>query len=340
MQSVPLDKHTPRRSYRPTEKICSKCHHVLERRSIVWRKHLITMEGTIYVTSWGYGCSNPQCAASEQLYRSSEAEELHLRKHQFGRDVIVHVGYRRFWDHQTVTEIHEWLTQDMQIVVSLRQVLNLIGDFLALLRAAQPAKVRQELSQLEALVIGVDGMQPEKGAVSLYIVRELQSGLTLLAENLDESSTPTICQQVFQPLKMLAQELGLQWRGVVSDAQDSLRQAVALELPGVPHQACQSHCLRQAGELTFAADRNMKTQLKAALRSRLRRAERRIHGLPENDPDRPVLADYADALHSTLLEGGVAPFALGGVRVFDDLTALAASLLRCQKKEAMCCSVA
>ena len=71
MQSVQLDKHTPRRSYRPTEKLCSQCHHVLKRRSIVWRKHLITMTGRIYVTSWGYGCANPQCAAREELYRSS-----------------------------------------------------------------------------------------------------------------------------------------------------------------------------------------------------------------------------------------------------------------------------
>lgn len=339
MQSVQLAENTPRRSYRPTEKFCPKCHSVLKRRSIVWRKHLITLDGALYITSWGYGCSNPQCSVHDKVYRSREAEGLHLWKRQFGRDVIVHVGYRRFWYHQTVTEIHDWLVQDRHLTVSPRQVLHLIGDFLALLRAAQPTKIRQVLSQRETLVIGVDGMQPEKGNASLYIVRELLSGLTLLAENLDESSTPTVRQKVFQPLKTLAQELGLEWRGVVSDAQDSIRQAVVLELPGVPHQACQSHCLRKAGELTFAADRSMKKHLKAAFRSRLRRAERRIQSLPENDPYRAVLTDYADALHSTLLEGGVAPFALGGIRVFDDLSALSASLLRCQEKGGMCCSI-
>jgi hypothetical protein len=102
--------------------------------------------------------------------------------------------------------------------------------------------------------------------------------------------------------------MGLSWHGVVSDAQESIRTAVSKELPGVPHQACQSHCLRKAGDLTFQADRNMKKRL----------------------------ADYADAMRTTLLEGGVAPFALGGMRVFDDLTALAASLTRCQEKGGMC----
>jgi len=40
------------------------------------------------------------------------------------------------------------------------------------------------------------------------------------------------------------------------------------------------------------------------------------------------------------LEGGVAPFELGGVHIFDDLAALAASLERCRKKGGLhtCCA--
>ena len=293
------------------------------------------LAGPVYVTSWGYGCLNPDCPEAEQVYRSDEAERLHLKKRQFGREVIVQVGYHRFWYHQTMYEIHDWLTEDLGVTISPRQVLNLIADFLALLRAAQPAKVRAQLKGLKGLLIGLDGMQPEKGNACLYIVRELQLGLTLLAENLDESSDPTIRGRLLEPLKKLAQELGLSWQGVVSDAQDSIRTAVAKELPGVPHQACQSHCLRKAGELAFNADRTMKKGLKATFRQRLRRVEQRIDRLPETDPYRPVLADYADAMRSTLLVGGVAPFELGGVQVFDDLTALAGSLAHCQKKGIM-----
>jgi len=88
--------------------------------------------------------------------------------------------------------------------------------------------------------------------------------------------------------------------------------------------------------LAFQADRSMKKRLKATFRQRLRRVEQRIERLPEDDPYRSVLTDYADAMRATLLEGGVAPFELGGVRVFNDLTALAASLACCQKKGGMC----
>jgi hypothetical protein len=152
-------------------------------------------------------------------------------------------------------EIHDWLTQDLHLVICEREVANLIVDFLALLSAAQPAKIRDKLGCLHGLVISVDGMQPEKGNDCLYIVREIQCGVTLLAVNLEESSQEALCEQLFEPLKAWAQELGLPWHGVVSDAQETIRLAVAQSLQGVPHQACQSHCLRDAGKLTFEADR-------------------------------------------------------------------------------------
>lgn len=340
MQNLNESAKVPRRSYRPKQRLCPICHSVLKRSHILWRKRLILLTGPVDVTSRAYRCPDTTCAGANEKHFSEEAETLHLKHRRFGRDVIVHVGYRRFWYHQTMYEIHDWLTQDLGLTVSERQVLNLIADFLALLRAAQPAKVRAQLKTLKRWIVGLDGMQPEKGNACLYIVRELQLDLTLLAENLDDSSDTTIRARLLQPLKGLAREMGLSWHGVVSDAQESIRTAVSKDLPGVPHQACQSHCLRDAGDLTFQADRNMKKRLKASFRQRLRRVERRIEPLPETDSYRPVLADYAHAMHSTLLEGGVAPFELGGVRVFDDLTALATSLARCQEKGGTCFCVA
>lgn len=329
--SNPSDQ-VPRRTYRPEQRFCTICGRLLKQSYIFWRKRLIFLTGVVDVSSRAYQCSDTTCLGINKVHFSKEAETLHLKHRRFSREMVVHIGYRRFWYHQTMYEIHDWLSQDLGLVISEHHVLNLIGDFLALLRAAQPAKVRTQLKKLKYLLVGLDGMQPEKGNACLYIVRELQSDLTLLAENLDESSDATIRTRLLQPLKDLAKEMGLSWQGVVSDAQESIRTAVAKELPDVPHQACQSHCLRKAGDLAFNADRNMKKRLKGTYRQRLRRVEPRIARLPETNPYRSILADYADAMRSTLLQGGVAPFELGGLQVFDDLTALAASLARCQEK--------
>ena len=332
MQRLTSAPAIQRRSYRPEQRSCPSCQSTLKRSHILWRKRLLTLTGPVQVSSWGYRCPKATCATAAVVYRSAAAEGLHLRKHQFSRAVIVQVGYRRFWYHQTIYEIHIWLTQDLELAVSARQVANLVADFLALLQAAQPAKVRAALQPLKYLVVGVDGMQPAKCDTCLYIVRELQTDVTLWAENLDDSADATIRTRLLQPLKALAQELGLPLASVISDAQDTIRTAVSAELPAVPHQACQSHCLRAAGTLTFEADRTLKKQLKASYRSALRRVEQRIAELPAADLFRPILADYAAALRATLLEGGVAPFELGGVHIFDDLTAVAASLERCRKK--------
>jgi hypothetical protein len=335
MHRLPELNHLSRRSYRPVQRLCPACQTVLKRHHILWRKTLVLLAGPVHITSWGYRCPNPSCAAGAATHRSAEAEQLHVCGRQFGRDVMVQIGYWRFWQHLTVTEIHERLTSDLHLPVAERQVLELLGDFLALLRAAQPAKISAlapQLRQLGGLIVGIDGMQPEKGNLCLYIVREPRLGLTLLAENLDESSSGNIQTQLLTPLKALAERLTLPILGVVSDAQETIQLAVAASLPGVPHHCCHYHCLRDAGSVTFAADRALKTDLKQVIRRALGRVEASIGKLPAADPVRPILTDYADLIHATLLEGGVAPFELGGIQVFDDLHDLAASLRRCQEK--------
>jgi len=293
--------------------------------------------GDRMVTSWVYRCAETDCPNAMKDFRSAKAEKLHLRQHRFSRELIVRIGYQHFWQHQTMYEIHGWLTNDLHLRLSEREVAYIFVDFLALLRAAQPAKIRDKLGRLQWLIISIDGMQPEKGNDCLYIVREVQCSVTLLAVNLEESSQDALCEHLFEPLKNLAQELGLSWHGIVSDAQESIRLAVAQSLKGVPHQACQSHCLRDAGKLTFEADRAMKKELKASFRQALPRLRKRIQALPVADPFRPVLLDYTAAIRSVLPEGGVAPFELGGIRVFDALEDLESSVIRCQKKGITSC---
>lgn len=322
----------PRRAYRPQQRLCPICRSLLKRSHIVWRKRLICSTGLVDIVSWGYRCPNQTCLGQQHIYRSAEAEHLHLKHRRFSRELIIQVGYRRFWYYQTVTELYQWLSQEMRVPISERQVLNLIADFLALLRAAQPTKIQQRLKEQEQLLIGIDGMQPEKGNTCLYVVRELQTDLTLMAENLVESGNETLSNRLFEPLKELANDLDLTWHGVISDAQLSIRVAIAKSLPDVPHQVCQFHCLRTAGDWIFQTDRKLKKRLKSALRQRLTRLQKRLTALAQPNPYQAVLIDYADTLRVTLLINGIAPFTLGGVRVYEALSDMAASLIRCQKK--------
>ena len=65
--------------------------------------------------------------------------------------------------------------------------------------------------------------------------------------------------------------------GVISDGQPSIRKAVAQALPGVPHQLCQFHFLREAAHPVFEADRHAKKELKKGGRG-VRPIERAAEG--------------------------------------------------------------
>jgi hypothetical protein len=329
MRTAKDKTNLPKRYYRPEIKRCPHCQRKLKRGYKLWHKYLNTMTGRLYVTSYGYRCSNPECPEAGEVYHSKEAEALSVPGCSYGLDVIVEVGHQRFWQQRTTSEIHTALKE--RVAISERQVLNLLVHFLALLRAAQPMQVaalHRQWQKLGGLVLAIDGMQPEKGNPALYVMREVQLAMTLRAEILESGDHQTLVRELFEPIK----GWGLPIKGVISDAQESIRLAVAQALPGKPHQNCQFHCLKAAGQLSFEADRAMKTELKQKLRGRLNRARQTIKQLPDSDPYRPVLLKYVQHLRFTLLARSVAPFELGGLRMIENLTILEASLQRAQEK--------
>jgi hypothetical protein len=329
MRTAKDTSNVPKRYYRSEVKRCPHCEWKLKRWHKLWHKYLITMTEQCYVVSQGYHCSNPQCPEPTIVYRSQEAEELSVSGCSYGIDVIVEVGYQRFWLQRTVQEIHTVLKE--RVSISERQVLNLLANFLALLRAAQPTKVARlhpQWQKLGGLVVSIDGMQPEKGNPALYVVREVQLGVTLRAEILETGDHKTIATELLKPIK----GWGLPVKGIISDAQESIQMAVTLVWPDKPHQNCRFHCLKEAGRPTYEADRAMKTELKKKLRGRLNRARQAIKQLPELNPYRPVLLKYVRHLRFTLLARGLPPFELGGLRMAAQLTTLEASLYRARKK--------
>jgi hypothetical protein len=337
MRTVKDNRNLPKRYYRPEQERCPHCEWKLKRCYTLWSKYLTTLEGRLHVFSQGYRCSNPECPEPQAIYRSAEAETLSVPECSYGLDIIVEVGYQRFWLRRTIQEIHRSL--EARVPISERQVLNLLANFLALLRTAQPAKVAKLHAQWQALgglVLSMDGMQPEKGNPAMYVVREVQLDVTLVAEILETGDHQTLATELLEPI----QGWGLPVKGIISDAQESIRMAVAQVWPGKPHQNCQFHCVKEAGRPTFEADRAMKTQLKKQLRGRLNRARQAIQDLPETDPYRPVLLKYVRYLRFALLIGGLAPFELGGLRMVQQLTLLAASLGRAREKGGIGCLIA
>ena len=126
-------------------------------------------------------------------------------------------------------------------------------------------------------------------------------------------------------LREVAATIGVPIAGVVSDGQHSVRRAVRLALPGVPHQLCQSHYLREAAQPIFEADRHAKKELKKRVRG-VRPVERSVEG--RDDPEAEAVRGYCAAVRSAITDDGRPPLAASGLKLADRLEAVAASLDR------------
>jgi len=329
------NRHVPKRYYRPERTRCPRCQHVLKRAYPLWRKYVVCLSGRYLIVSVGYACRNPKCLSAKQkrMFASRAADTWALRGSSFALEVIVQIGFWRFWRRWTVAQIHEELTQERRLPISERQVLYLIGVFLVLLRCTYHLRFEQHAASFRrhGLFLAIDALKPEKGNAALYVVRELKFGLVLHEVALLSADHRTLETRLLQPVKAL----GYRIRGVVSDDEKALQIAVARVLPGVPHQTCQLHCLLDAATPIADADRAFKKALKQAIRGPFYAVQRELNRLDPDDPRHVVLSSYADLIRSTLTEGGKPPFALGGLRVFEDLTRLEASLRRSRKKGAI-----
>ena len=335
MRRAKDNSKVPKRYYRSEQVTCPRCGHRLRRCYPLWRKYIVFLSGRYLVISMGYSCPNPKCMRPDRVYASPEARGLTLRGSSFALEVIVQIGYWRFWKRWTVTQIHEVLTQERRLSISERQVLYLIGVFFVLLRCTYHLRLEEQAAYFRrhGLFLSIDALKPEKGNRALYVVRELKFGLVLHEVSLFSTGQPILERRLLQPVK----DLGYRIRGVVSDDEKALVRAVAHVLPGTPHQTCQLHCLLDAVTPIVEIDQVFKKALKKAIRAPFYAVCRALEPLAPGDPRSEVLNTYAELIRATLTEGSKPPFALGGLRVFEDLTRLAASLERSRQKGGIRC---
>jgi hypothetical protein len=80
------------------------------------------------------------------------------------------------------------------------------------------------------LILTIDGLQPEKGHETLYVVRELRGKRLWFAEALLSSTTAEI-QRLVRQAKQWAEQLRLPVALWMSDKQDAFVKAIAAEFP-------------------------------------------------------------------------------------------------------------
>jgi hypothetical protein len=319
--------HVQRRFYRPE---VSRCGDKRLRRAVTLSERtVITLEGVIKLVHAGYRCPDPICVGHQRTYRSVQADALALPWFTYGLDVVLLVGQLRLSEHQTVDEIHQELLKRLEpygVKIARREILYLFEAYCTLLRASSEAKDDQLwFAQVEhngGIIVSVDGIQPEKGNETVYLVRDALTGRVLAAENVTSSET-AVMKALLAPIR----SLGVKVLGTISDAQESELLALQELWPEVPHQVCQFHALRDASKHAFETDKQVKTAMRKQLQPKVREVRTQIKkrldtAEPPEAAQLVVLDDYASGIITALNTDGLQPFVYATVEstaMLDDI---------------------
>ncbi len=320
---------TMQRYLAPHRRDCWACGHPLWMLYHTART-VATVEGVCRLTLAVRRCVRPTCPLYHRPYRPEEETAVALPHGEFGLDIIALIGALRYADHRSVPEIHRAL-QARGIQIAERTVTYLIERYeeLVTVRLADRARLRDRLQEQGRVVLALDGLQPEKGHEVLWVLRDVLSGEVLLARSLLGATA----DDVGGLIRAVRADLPVPVVGVISDGQESIRLAVARTLPGVPHQLCQFHYLREAARPLYEADRHAKKELKKHIRG-VRPIEKGLEG--RDDPEAEAVRGYCLAVRGALSDEGHPPLDAPGVALRERVEAIHASIGRVALKRGAC----
>jgi hypothetical protein len=294
------------------------------------RRTLMTLDGLLRLHLPVRRCRNLACPHYHRPYRP-EAEGSYALPHgEFGLDVIAQIGALRFAQHRSVPEICTELNR-RGVAICERSVTEQLYRYeeLLALRLADQQRLRALLKAQGFVVLALDGLQPDVGHEVLWVLRDCVSGEVLLARSLLGATEADLAPLISE----VRDALPVPIRGVISDGQQSIRKAVARALPGIPHQLCQFHYLREAAKPIYEADRHAKKELKKAVRG-VRPIERALEAREDAEAD--AVRGYCLAVRSALTDDGRPPLCASGLKLHARLTAITESIARVEAKRGRC----
>ena len=291
-----------------------------------------TLQGVTRLTLKVYRCRNQTCSRFHQPTRPEEEGGWALPHREFGLDVIVLVGALRYQQQRSVPQIHEELMR-RGLQVAQRTVTDQLYRYeeLVALHLADSQRLKVQLSGQKQVILALDGLQPDVGHEVLWVLRDCCSGEVLVARSLLGATENDLVPLLVEAAR-ICQELDIPTRGVITDGQRSIRNAVASALPDIPHQLCHFHYLREAAKPIAAADLHAKKELKKQVRG-VRPIER---GLEERtDEEAEAIRSYCLAVRSALTDDGRPPLDADGLKLKERLQSISDSIARVAEKRGL-----
>ena len=242
---------------------CGRLMHICDHRY----RHFHSLEGPVELVCKLNHCPDVACQGHART-KSPELEmTIALPRMAIGWDVFCWIGHRRFSRHWSITQIRSELGDQYHITISDDSIGRYIQSYQVMLAARQedPKTLRRQYQSVDEIVLCIDGLQPEKGHETLYVVRELTQKRVWFAEALISATAQEVRRLIARAKKWVESmntKVGL-W---LSDRQDAFVTGIAAEFPGVPHRYCDNHFLRDVAKPVLEADSHAKVTMRKKVR--------------------------------------------------------------------------
>jgi hypothetical protein len=251
---------------------CGRMMHICDHRP----RRIHTLDGPVQLICKLNHCPDPTCPGHAKT-KSPELEiTIALPQVAIGWDVFCWIGHRRCSRHMAISLIRSELLDDYAIKLSDDAVDAYIRRYQAMLAARQkdPESLRRGYESGAEIILCIDGLQPEKGHETLYVVRELTRKRVWFAEPL-LSATEDEVRRLIVKAKQWAESLGTPVGLWVSDKQAAFVKGIGAEFADVPHRYCDNHFLRDVAQPVLEADSHAKVQMRTKVRG-LRKIEQAV----------------------------------------------------------------
>ncbi len=242
---------------------CGRMMHICDHR----QRRLYTLDGPVQLICKLNHCPDPHCPGHARTKSPEQESMIALPHWAIGWDVLCWIGQRRFSRHWAIPQIRLELNDAHAIKISEDSIARAIRFYQVILAARQqdPEVLRREYEPVTEIILSIDGLQPEKGHETLYVVRELTQKRVWFAEPLI-SATAAEVRRLITKAKEWAEALGKTVVLWLSDRQDAFVTGIAAEFPDVPHRYCQNHFLRDLAKPVLEADSHAKVQMRKRVR--------------------------------------------------------------------------
>jgi hypothetical protein len=237
---------------------------------------ILTFDGPVHLIAKLVQCTDSACPNHHRTFAPEQALTWTLPRWMIGWDVFCWLGHRRFARHWSVPQLRLELLDSYAMILSEDAIEDYLQTYQCMLAARQQDSVRlkEEYRKTRSVMLSIDGLQPEKGHETLYVVRELRLQRVWFAEALLSSATEEIRPLIVRAREW-AESLGRPVRLWMSDKQDAFVKTIAQEFPDVPHRYCGNHFLRDLAKPMLELDSHAKVKMRGKIRG-LRSIEREV----------------------------------------------------------------